>query len=202
MGGAERMEMMFSLGWDIFPVKFKQCSSLASFWVGPFVLEFSLLWALSSQATPVPRLPSAPHFAESPNTLRKEQPRRGRAETMGHRVTSAATVFVLYRETRLSREAENREKETDTERKEERWRERESDQTPSVLHLTMLWHSAWPRYSLGGSRNDPHPPTPSLPGTSVEFVLLSQDFRFWWIGGPRSQDQDTVAVSLEAICSF
>lgn len=31
MGGAERMEMMFSLGWDIFPVKFKQCSSLASF---------------------------------------------------------------------------------------------------------------------------------------------------------------------------
>lgn len=88
MEGAERMGMMFSLGWDIVPVKFKKCSSLASFWVEPFVLEFSLLWVLSSQATPAPRLPSAPHFAESPSTLRKEQPRGSRAETMGHRVTS------------------------------------------------------------------------------------------------------------------
>lgn len=77
---------------------------------------------------------------------------------MGHRVTSATTVSVLYKETRLSREAESREKETDTERKEERWRKRESDQTPSVLHLTMLLHSAWPKYSLGGSRNGLHPP--------------------------------------------
>lgn len=51
---------------------------------------------------------------------------------MGHRVTSAAIVSALYRETRLSREAESRGKETDTERKAERWRERESE---CIKHL-------------------------------------------------------------------
>lgn len=54
---------------------------------------------------------------------------------MGHRVTSATMVSVLHRETRLSRETESREKETDTERKEER--KEESLSAPSYNALAF-----------------------------------------------------------------